>query len=50
MPRASVQQSEAKEEGERSSRVRPGRVQSDQRLTAACQRHGKKSVSTCQAC
>ena len=26
MPRASVQQSEAKEKGERSSRLRPGRV------------------------
>ena len=50
MPRASVQQREAKEKGERSSRLRPGRVRRANDSAAACHRHGKESVSTCPAC
>ena len=50
MPRASMQQREAKEKGERSSRLRPGRVHRTNDSAAACHRHGKEPVSTRPAC
>jgi hypothetical protein len=50
MPRASIQQREAKEEGERSSRIRPGRVRRANTPPPRVTGTAKNSVSTCQTC